>query len=110
MAVIQSTPGPTSPSRPGDALSRLCPEHDLPKPFARPSLWLWAPWAGGRGVRDEWHTQGHRAVGSPSTTWSYTLSSQVRIRSNRSLQFWNLSGRGLIRLFLSNMCKMPFCV
>lgn len=46
----------------------------------------------------------------PSTTWSYTRSSQVRIRSNRSLQFWNLSGRGLILLFLSSMCKMPFCV
>jgi hypothetical protein len=31
-------------------------------------------------------------------------------RSNRSLQFWNLSIRGLILLFLSNICKMPFCV
>lgn len=38
-----------------------------------------------------------------SATGSYTVSSQVRIRSNRSLQFWNPSGPCLIRLFLSNI-------
>lgn len=36
-------------------------------------------------------------------TGLYTVSSQVRIRSNRSLQLWNFSGPCLIRLFLSNI-------
>lgn len=49
-------------------------------------------------------------VSSPSSTWSYTRSSQVMTRSNWSLQLWKRSGRVLMRLLRSNMCKMPFCV
>ena len=34
-----------------------------------------------------------------STTWSYTRSPQVRMRSKGFLQSWNLSGLGLILFF-----------
>lgn len=52
----------------------------------------------------------HQTCSSPSSTWSYTRSSQVITRSNWSLQLWKRSGRDLMRLLRSNMCKMPFCV
>lgn len=83
-------PAETSPAR---ASSGLKETHGL----------FWSSWCRGNS---------HMCsdVSSPSSTWSYTRSSQVMTRSNWSLQLWKRSGRVLMRLLRSNMCKIPFWV